>query len=86
MKVVVATDGSRYGQWALKWVAKLPFVEPPTVMALHVLDNAKLLLPFRTKLETQRVEAHAARALKEITKQLSACLSRSTLTRHGSRV
>ena len=39
-------------------------------MALHVLDNAKLLLPFRTKLETQRVEAHAARALKKITKQL----------------
>ncbi len=54
----------------MNWVAKLPFVEPPTVMALHVLDNAKLLLPFRTKLETQRVEAHAARALKEITKQL----------------
>ena len=54
----------------MNWVAKLPFVEPPTVMALHVLDNAKLLLPFRTNLETQRVEAHAARALKEITKQL----------------
>lgn len=70
MKVLVATDGSKYGGWSLNWVAKLPFVEPPTVMALHVLDNAKLLLPFRTKLETQRVEAHAARALKEITKQL----------------
>ncbi len=70
MKVLVATDGSKYGGWALNWVAKLPFVEPPTVMALHVLDHAKLLLPFRTKLETQRVEAHAARALKEITKQL----------------
>ena len=70
MKVLVATDGSKYGGWSLNWVAKLPFVEPPTVMALHVLDNAKLLLPFRTNLETQRVEAHAARALKEITKQL----------------
>jgi nucleotide-binding universal stress UspA family protein len=70
MNVLVATDGSKYGQWALKWVAKLPFVEPPNVTALHVLDSAWLQLPFRTKLETQRVEARAARALKKITKQL----------------
>ena len=70
MNVLVATDGSKYGGWALNWVATLPLAEPATVMVLHVLDNDKLLLPFRTKLETQRVEAHAARALKEITKQL----------------
>jgi nucleotide-binding universal stress UspA family protein len=70
MNVLVATDGSKYGQWALKWVAKLPFVEPPKVMALHVLDSAWLRLPFRTKLETRRVEAHAARTLKKVTKQL----------------
>ena len=30
MNVLVATDGSKYGQWGLNWVAKLPFVEPPT--------------------------------------------------------
>jgi len=71
MKVLVATDGSKYGQWALKWVAKLPFVEPPNVTALHVLDSAWLRLPFRTKLETQRVEARAARTLKKVTKQLA---------------
>ena len=71
MNVLVATDGSKYGQWALKWVAKLPFVEPPKVMALHVLDSAWLRLPFRTKLETQRVEARAARTLKKVTKQLA---------------
>jgi nucleotide-binding universal stress UspA family protein len=70
MNVLVATDGSKYGQWALKWVAKLPFVEPPKVMALHVLDSAWLRLPFRTKLETRRVEAHAARTLRKVTKQL----------------
>ena len=29
MNVLVATDGSKYGRWALNWVAKLPFVEPP---------------------------------------------------------
>ena len=70
MNVLVATDGSKYGQWALKWVAKLPLVEPPNVTALHVLDSAWLRLPFRTKLETQRVEARAARTLKKVTKQL----------------
>jgi nucleotide-binding universal stress UspA family protein len=71
MKVLVATDGSTYGRWALNWVAKLPLVEPPNVMALHVLDNAKLLLPFRTNLEVQRVEARSARTLKKATEQLA---------------
>jgi nucleotide-binding universal stress UspA family protein len=72
MKVLVATDGSTYGRWALNWVAKLPLIEPPKVMALHVLDYAKLLLPFRTKLEVQRVEARSARTLKKATEQLAA--------------
>ena len=71
MNVLVAMDGSKYGRWALNWVAKLPFVEPAQVMVLHVLDSAKLRLPFRTKLETQRVEAHSARILKEATRQLA---------------
>ena len=71
MNVLVATDGSQYGQWALNWVAKLPLVEPAQVLALHVLDNAKLLLPFRTKLETQRVDAHSARTIEKVTQQLA---------------
>lgn len=72
MKVLVATDGSEYGRWELNWVAKLPFVEPPQVLALHVLDNDKFFLPFRTKLEVQRVEARAARTLKRTKQQLVA--------------
>ncbi len=72
MNVVVAMDGSKYGHWALRWVAKLPLVEPPKVLALHVLDRAWLQLPFRTKLETQRVEARSARTLKKVTEQLAA--------------
>lgn len=71
MNVLVAMDGSTYGHWALNWVATLPLVEPPKVLALHVLDNAKLLLPFRTKLESQRVEARSARTLKKVTEQLA---------------
>jgi nucleotide-binding universal stress UspA family protein len=71
MNVVVAMDGSKYGRCALNWVAKLPFVEPPNVTALHVLDGATLRLPFRTKLEIQRVEARSARILMKATQQLA---------------
>lgn len=70
MKVLVATDGSEYGQWGLNWVATLPFVKPPRVTALHVLDSAWLRLPFRTKPEVQRVEARAANILKRTKQQL----------------
>ena len=71
MKVLVATDGSKYGGWALNWVAKLPLVELPNVTALYVLDGAKFRFPFRTKLEIQRMEARAERALRSVTQQLA---------------
>ena len=38
MNVLVATDGSKYGGWALNWAAMLPLVQPPKITALHVLD------------------------------------------------
>ena len=72
MNVLVATDGSKYGQWGLNWVAKLPFVKPPRVTALHVLDSAWLRGPFRTRPEIQRIEARSARTLKKAKQQLAA--------------
>src|SRR5512141_97440 len=78
MNVLVATDGSKYGKWALDWAATLPLIEPPQVTALHVVDNAKLLLPFRTKLETQRVEARSARTLRKATQQLASLKLKGT--------
>ncbi len=71
MNVLVATDGSKYGQWGLNWVAKFPFVKPPRVVAMHVLDNAWLSWPFRTRLEAQRMEARAAKTLKRAKQQLA---------------
>ena len=84
MKVLVATDGSKYGRWALNWVATLPLVEPPSVTALHVVDIAALRAPFLAqpvmagteryiKEEIQRMEARSSEALKEA-KQQSALL------------
>jgi nucleotide-binding universal stress UspA family protein len=82
MNVLVATDGSKYGQWELNWVAKLPFVEPPLVTALHVLDIAALRAPFLAQPvmagneryiqeEIQRMEARSAKVLKEAKQQLA---------------
>ncbi len=79
MNVLVATDGSEYGQWGLNWVAKLPFVEPPQVTALHVLDGAAFRLPFRTKLEIQRMEARSARTLRKAKQQLTSLKLKGTV-------
>ena len=82
MNVLVATDGSKYGQWGLNWVAKLPFVEPPRVTALYVLDIAALRAPFLAQPvmagneryiqeEIQRMEARSVKVLKEAKQQLA---------------
>ncbi len=89
MDVLVATDGSKYGRWALNWVAKLPFVEPVKVLALHVLDLRGLRGPrgpflsladserYRQR-EIQRVEARSAKALKEANQQFASLKLKGT--------
>ena len=72
MNVLVATDGSQYGQWALNWVAKLPLTKAPRVTALHVVDRAWLRGPFRTRPEILRVGARSARTIKKAQEQLAA--------------
>jgi nucleotide-binding universal stress UspA family protein len=82
MNVLVATDGSKYGGWALNWAAKLPFAEPIKVMALHVLDVAALRAPFLAQPvmagneqylqeEIKRMEARSAKIIQEATRQLA---------------
>jgi hypothetical protein len=79
MNVLVATDGSKYGRWGLTWVAMLPFVKSPQVTALHVLESAALRLPFQTKLETQRIDARAARTITNTKKQLAVLKLKGTV-------
>ena len=71
MNVLVAMDGSKYGQWALNWVAQLPLTKAPRVTALHVVDRAWLRGPFRTRPEILRVDARSARTLKRAQEQLA---------------
>jgi nucleotide-binding universal stress UspA family protein len=89
MNVLVATDGSKYGGWGLNWVAKLPFVEPPRVTALHVLDSAALRAPFLSQPviagneryieeEIQRMEARSAQIITDTKKQLAALKLKGT--------
>ena len=90
MNVLVATDGSKYGRWGLNWVAKLPFVEPVKVTALHVLDLSALRAPFLwqpvmagseryIQEEIQRMAARSAKTLKEATQQLAALKLKGTV-------
>jgi hypothetical protein len=47
MNVLVAMmDGSEYGRGALNWVAQPPFVEPPRVRVIHVMDSTARRAPF----------------------------------------
>jgi nucleotide-binding universal stress UspA family protein len=82
MNVLVATDGSKHGGWGLNWTATLPFVKPPQVTVLHVLDIASLRAPFRSQPvmvgieryiqeEIQRMETRSAKIVKEATQQLA---------------
>ena len=83
MNVLVATDGSRHGGWALNWIATLPFTKPPNVTVLHVLDIRALRAPFLsqpvmagTELyiqeEIQRMETRSAKILGEAREELTA--------------
>ena len=76
MKILAATDGSKYGRWAVEWSAQMPFTVKPTLRVLHVVDIAGLRAPFMIQpliagterylqTEIKRLEANAKVAKKE---------------------
>lgn len=78
MQVLVATDGSKYGKWALEWVARFPLAEAPTVKVVHIVDLRTLRAPFMLqpvvagterylKAEVAKFLSHAKRAKEEAT-------------------
>ena len=84
MKVLVATDGSKYGRWAIEWAAKLPLTVKPVLRVLHVVDLASLRAPFMIQpvmvgteryiqQEVKRMEA-AAKSAKTESKELLSSL------------
>ena len=76
MKVLAATDGLKYGRWAIEWLAQIPFSPQPRVRVLHVLDVASLRAPFMVQpviagseryiqSEVKRMEMHAKATKKQ---------------------
>lgn len=80
MKVLAVTDGSKYGRWAVEWLAQVPFTIQPVVRVLHVVDVAGLRAPFMIQplivgterylqAEIKRMEA-TAKTVKQQTEML----------------
>ena len=76
MKILAATDGSKYGRWAVEWTVQMPLTVKPTLRVLHVVDIAGLRAPFMIQpliagterylqAEMKRLEANAKVAKKE---------------------
>lgn len=76
MKVLAATDGSKYGRWAVEWPAQVPFTVLPVFRVLHVVDVEGLRAPFMIQplivgterylqAEIKRMEASAKTVKKE---------------------
>lgn len=62
MKAVVGIDGSKYGEWALEWLAKLPFRTVPSVVGVHGLDLQSEPAPFLTHPSVSGFEPDAGEA------------------------
>ena len=62
MKAVVGIDGSKYGEWALEWLAKLPFRTVPSVVGVHGLDLQSEPAPFLTHPSISGFEPDAGEA------------------------
>jgi nucleotide-binding universal stress UspA family protein len=97
MKVLVATDGSKYGGWALNWAAELPLIEPAKVTALHVLDVAALRAPFLAQPvmagteryiqeEIKRMEARSVKTIQEARRQLASLKLKGTVRKEQGAV
>jgi hypothetical protein len=96
MKILAATDGSKYGKWAIEWLAEIPFAVQPVIRALHVVDVASVRAPFMVQpmivgteryiqSEVKRMETAAKSAKKESEDLLSTLGLGGTVTiDHGN--
>jgi hypothetical protein len=49
VKAIVGVDGSKYSEWALNWLGKLPFKSVPHVAAVHGVDLRSVKPPLITQ-------------------------------------
>jgi nucleotide-binding universal stress UspA family protein len=83
MKILVAADGSRYGDWAMGWVARLPLTGKADCTVLHVMDVEALRAPFMfqpvvignepfIQEEIKRIQARGKKTVMEAKARLAA--------------
>jgi len=66
MKALVATDGSKYGRWAIEWIAQLPLAVKPVLRVVHVVDIASLRAPFMIQPMVVGTERYIQREVKRL--------------------
>lgn len=49
MKIVIGVDGSKYSEWALGWLGRIPLRSAPRVTAIHVIDFNSARASFLTQ-------------------------------------
>ena len=75
MKAIVGIDGSKYGDWALEWVAKLPLKSVSSVVGVHGIDTQSAPAPLITHPSisgTEPDEGEAIHFLESLAKQVVA--------------
>lgn len=91
MKVLIATDGSKYGKWATEWVVHVPFQEKPDVTLVHVTDVEALRSPVMfqpvvignepfIQEEIKRIEAQSKRTMVEAKAQVASLRLKAKLS------
>jgi nucleotide-binding universal stress UspA family protein len=63
MKAVIGVDGSKYSEWALGWLGKMPFRTAPRVTAIHAIDMNSVRPPFVTQPSVSGYEPDTGEAI-----------------------
>ena len=79
MKVLAATDGSKYGRWAIECLVRVPFSVQPVVRVLHVVDVAGLRAPFLIQPVIVGTERYLQAELKRIEMNAKATKKQSAM-------
>ena len=79
MKVLAATDGSKYGRWAIEWLGQIPFSTQPVVRVLHIVDVASLRAPFMIQPVIVGTERYLQAELKRMEMTVTATKKQSAV-------
>jgi nucleotide-binding universal stress UspA family protein len=63
MKAVLGVDGSKYSEWALGWLGKIPFRTALRVTAIHAMDPQSVRAPFITQPSVSGYEPDSGEAI-----------------------